>query len=179
MSDTRKNSNYNKWEVLPFESLRREAQEHSFQMDGVSLYKMDGNKLDDLVCVRHTLPSKNIGWQKQKKLQVQVGDSTSEVSASRNAVLVPECLHQPYSWVRWFSEGENFYWGAQKKDWSSQGWIDHQIWVHCITFKGPILWIIGFRSVKSDLTAWRFLSVILTRFLIVFLALIWFIWWLF
>ncbi|XP_020586457.1 sialyltransferase-like protein 5 [Phalaenopsis equestris] len=53
MSDTRKNSNYSKWEILPFESLRREAQEHYFQMDGVSLYKMDGNKLDDLVCIKH------------------------------------------------------------------------------------------------------------------------------
>ncbi|KAF5187062.1 Sialyltransferase like protein, partial [Thalictrum thalictroides] len=53
MSDTRKNSNYSKWEVLPFKSLRKEAQEHFSQMGGVSLYKMDGNKLDDLVCVRH------------------------------------------------------------------------------------------------------------------------------
>ncbi|XP_010917917.1 sialyltransferase-like protein 5 [Elaeis guineensis] len=58
MSDTRKNSNYSKWEVLPFESLRREAREHHVQMNGVSLYKMDGNKLDDLVCVNHTLPLK-------------------------------------------------------------------------------------------------------------------------
>ncbi|XP_077227494.1 MALE GAMETOPHYTE DEFECTIVE 2 [Tasmannia lanceolata] len=57
MSDTRKNSNYSKWEVLPFESLRKEAQEHYIQMGGVSLYKMDGNKLDDLVCVRHSLKS--------------------------------------------------------------------------------------------------------------------------
>ncbi|KAF6160103.1 hypothetical protein GIB67_018883 [Kingdonia uniflora] len=54
MSETRKNSNYNKWEVLPFESLRKEAQEHYNQMEGVSLYKMDGNKLDDLVCVKHS-----------------------------------------------------------------------------------------------------------------------------
>lgn len=53
MSETRKNSNYKKWEVLPFGSLRMEAQEHHVQMGGVSLYKMDGNKLDDLVCVRH------------------------------------------------------------------------------------------------------------------------------
>lgn len=53
MSETRKNSNYSKWELLPFEKLRREAQEHHIQMGGVSLYKMDGNKLDDLVCVRH------------------------------------------------------------------------------------------------------------------------------
>ncbi|RLM58762.1 hypothetical protein C2845_PM18G10150 [Panicum miliaceum] len=53
MSEVRKNSNYSKWELLPLEKLRREAQEHYIQMDGVSLYKMDGNKLDDLVCVRH------------------------------------------------------------------------------------------------------------------------------
>ncbi|CAL9198534.1 unnamed protein product [Musa hybrid cultivar] len=55
MSDTRKNSNYNKWELVPLERLRKEAQEHYAQMGGVSLYKMDGNKLDDLVCVKHTL----------------------------------------------------------------------------------------------------------------------------
>ncbi|KDP41852.1 hypothetical protein JCGZ_26870 [Jatropha curcas] len=54
MSDVRKNSNYNKWEVMPFESLRKEARDHYSQMEGVSLYKMDGNKLDDLVCVRHS-----------------------------------------------------------------------------------------------------------------------------
>ncbi|KAJ0054693.1 hypothetical protein Pint_02522 [Pistacia integerrima] len=57
MSDVRKNSNYNKWEVMPFKSLRKEAQDHYFQMEGVSLYKMDGNKLDDLVCVKHPLKS--------------------------------------------------------------------------------------------------------------------------
>ncbi|KAJ8460681.1 hypothetical protein OPV22_033607 [Ensete ventricosum] len=55
MSDTRKNSNYNKWELVSLESLRKEAQEHYAQMGGVSLYKMDGNKLDDLVCVKHKL----------------------------------------------------------------------------------------------------------------------------
>lgn len=57
MSDRRKHSNYNKWEVMPFESLRKEAQDHYHQMQGVSLYKMDGNKLEDLVCVRHSLKS--------------------------------------------------------------------------------------------------------------------------
>ncbi|KAH7518965.1 hypothetical protein FEM48_Zijuj09G0227500 [Ziziphus jujuba var. spinosa] len=57
MSDVRKFSNYNKWEVMPFESLRKEARDHFIQMEGVSLYKMDGNKLDDLVCVRHSLKS--------------------------------------------------------------------------------------------------------------------------
>ncbi|XXG63167.1 hypothetical protein AAC387_Pa05g1413 [Persea americana] len=55
MGEIRKNSNYSKWEVLPYESLRKETQEHYIQMEGVSLYKMDGNKLDDLVCVRHPL----------------------------------------------------------------------------------------------------------------------------
>lgn len=53
MSHMRKNSNYSKWELLPFETLRREAQEHYAQIGGVSLYKMDGNKLDDLVCIKH------------------------------------------------------------------------------------------------------------------------------
>lgn len=53
MSDVRKNSNYSKWELLPFESMRREAREHFAQIGGVTLYKMDGNKLDDLVCVKH------------------------------------------------------------------------------------------------------------------------------
>ena len=57
MSDVRKYSNYSKWEVMPFKSLRKEAQDHYMQMQGVSLYKMDGNKLDDLVCVRHSLKS--------------------------------------------------------------------------------------------------------------------------
>uniref|UniRef100_A0A453ATI0 Sialyltransferase-like protein 1 n=1 Tax=Aegilops tauschii subsp. strangulata TaxID=200361 RepID=A0A453ATI0_AEGTS len=57
MSETRRNSNYSRWELLPLESLRSEAQEHHAQMGGVSLYKMDGNKLDDLVCVRHNRSS--------------------------------------------------------------------------------------------------------------------------
>lgn len=57
MSDVRKNSNYSKWETMPFESLRKEAQDHYKQTDGVSLYKMDGNRLDDLVCVKHSLKS--------------------------------------------------------------------------------------------------------------------------
>ncbi|KAG6750008.1 hypothetical protein POTOM_047086 [Populus tomentosa] len=57
ISDVRRNSNYSKWEVMPFGSLRKEAQDHYAQMGGVSLYKMDGNRLDDLVCVRHSLKS--------------------------------------------------------------------------------------------------------------------------
>lgn len=55
MSEVRKKSNYSKWEMMPFESLRKEAQDYYRQMEGVSLYKVDGNKLDDLVCIRHTL----------------------------------------------------------------------------------------------------------------------------
>ncbi|CAK9166156.1 unnamed protein product [Ilex paraguariensis] len=57
MSGIRKYSNYSKWEVMPFVSLRKEAQDHYVQMEGVSLYKMDGNKLDDLVCMRHSSKS--------------------------------------------------------------------------------------------------------------------------
>ncbi|GAA0138748.1 transferase [Lithospermum erythrorhizon] len=57
MSGVRKNSNYSKWEAMPFEKLRKEAQDHYIQMEGTTLYKMDGNKLDDLVCVRHSLNS--------------------------------------------------------------------------------------------------------------------------
>ncbi|KAG6415613.1 hypothetical protein SASPL_123026 [Salvia splendens] len=55
MSDVRKNSNYNKWEVMPFKKLRKAARDQYTQMERVSMYKMDGNKLDDLVCVRHSL----------------------------------------------------------------------------------------------------------------------------
>ncbi|KAF3435316.1 hypothetical protein FNV43_RR22403 [Rhamnella rubrinervis] len=62
MSDVRKFSNYSKWEVMPFESLRKEARDHYVQMEGVSLYKMDGNKLDDLVCVRHSSKSESLNW---------------------------------------------------------------------------------------------------------------------
>ncbi|XP_078433839.1 MALE GAMETOPHYTE DEFECTIVE 2 [Wolffia australiana] len=53
MSRTRRNSNYSKWETMLLTSLRKEAQAHWAQLEGVSLYKMDGNRLDDLVCVRH------------------------------------------------------------------------------------------------------------------------------
>ncbi|KAL2240687.1 UNVERIFIED_CONTAM: Sialyltransferase-like protein 1 [Sesamum indicum] len=41
MSDVRKNSNYSKWEIMPFEKLSKAAQDHFTQMEGVSLYKMD------------------------------------------------------------------------------------------------------------------------------------------
>ncbi|XP_047323937.1 sialyltransferase-like protein 1 [Impatiens glandulifera] len=57
MTGARKYSNYSKWETMPFESLRKETRDHYNQMEDVSLYKMDGNKLDDLVCVKHTLRS--------------------------------------------------------------------------------------------------------------------------
>lgn len=57
MSDVRKHSNYSKWETMPFKSIRKEAQDHFKQMEGVSMYKIDGNKLDDLVCVRHSVNS--------------------------------------------------------------------------------------------------------------------------
>ncbi|KZV27539.1 CMP-N-acetylneuraminate-beta-galactosamide-alpha-2, 3-sialyltransferase 1 [Dorcoceras hygrometricum] len=50
MSDTRRNSNYSKWETMEFTELRKAAQDQLIQMGNVSLYKMDGNKLDDLVC---------------------------------------------------------------------------------------------------------------------------------
>lgn len=55
MSDARKKSNYNKWEVMPYKKLSKAARDHYTQMERVSMYKMDGNKLDDLVCVRHSL----------------------------------------------------------------------------------------------------------------------------
>lgn len=54
MGDARKNSNYSKWEVMAYEKLSSSARDHYSQMEGVSMYKMDGNKLDDLVCVRHS-----------------------------------------------------------------------------------------------------------------------------
>lgn len=54
MGDARKNSNYSKWEVMAYEKLSSAARDHYSQMEGVSMYKMDGNKLDDLVCVRHS-----------------------------------------------------------------------------------------------------------------------------
>ncbi|KAL1558864.1 purple acid phosphatase [Salvia divinorum] len=55
MSGARKNSKYNKWEVMPYKKLRKAARDQYTQMERVSMYKMDGNKLDDLVCVRHSL----------------------------------------------------------------------------------------------------------------------------
>eukprot|EP01018_Ginkgo_biloba_P015691 Gb_14233 [translate_table: standard] len=57
MSPVRKSSDYSKWELLKLSDLRNEAREHYKTMKGVSLYKLDGNKLDDLVCVKHPLES--------------------------------------------------------------------------------------------------------------------------
>lgn len=54
MSQIRKNSNYKKWEIMKIGNLRKESREHYKAMEGVSMYKMDGNKLDDLVCIRHS-----------------------------------------------------------------------------------------------------------------------------
>lgn len=63
MSGVRKQSNYSKWEVMPFSNLRKEAQDHYMQMQGVTLYKMDGNKLDDLVCVKHSSEDQTVSEQ--------------------------------------------------------------------------------------------------------------------
>ncbi|XP_002962143.2 sialyltransferase-like protein 5 [Selaginella moellendorffii] len=52
MSETRKNSNYAKWEKTSVNSLRSQAQHHYRAMEGVTMYKIDGNKLEDLVCIR-------------------------------------------------------------------------------------------------------------------------------
>lgn len=53
MSPVRRGSNYSKWELLKLVDLRKEAREHYKNMKGVTMYKLDGNKLDDLVCVKH------------------------------------------------------------------------------------------------------------------------------
>jgi hypothetical protein len=53
MSPVRRGSNYSKWELLKLSDLRKEAREHYKSMKGVAMYKLDGNKLDDLVCVKH------------------------------------------------------------------------------------------------------------------------------
>lgn len=53
MSPVRRGSNYSKWELLKLVDLRKEAREHYKNMKGVTMYKLDGNKLDDLVCVNH------------------------------------------------------------------------------------------------------------------------------
>ena len=52
MSLLRKNSNYSRWEMLNIKDLRREAQEHHAALEGTRLYKLDGNKLEDLVCIK-------------------------------------------------------------------------------------------------------------------------------
>lgn len=57
MSLVRRSSNYSKWELLNFRDLRDEARAHYRAMKGVTMYKLDGNKLNDLVCVKHPLES--------------------------------------------------------------------------------------------------------------------------
>ncbi|XP_057824783.1 sialyltransferase-like protein 5 isoform X2 [Cryptomeria japonica] len=57
MSLVRRSSNYSKWELLNFRDLRDEARAHYRTMKGVTIYKLDGNKLNDLVCVKHPLES--------------------------------------------------------------------------------------------------------------------------
>ena len=57
MSLVRRSSNYSKWELLNFRDLREEARAHYRAMKGVTMYKLDGNKLNDLVCVKHPLES--------------------------------------------------------------------------------------------------------------------------
>lgn len=56
MSHVRKHSNYGKWELLDIKDLRKEARDHHKALRGTTLYKLDGNKLDDLVCIK---PSKS------------------------------------------------------------------------------------------------------------------------
>ncbi|KAI8541258.1 hypothetical protein RHMOL_Rhmol08G0047600 [Rhododendron molle] len=91
MSTVRKYSNYSKWEVMPFESLRKEAKDHYMQMQGVSLYKMDGNKLDDLAALcfapnlLHFTPSKNFpkpGMSALPKLTASPSSRVSLIKAS-------------------------------------------------------------------------------------------------
>nr|CCH47222.1 similar to sialyltransferase-like protein [Lupinus angustifolius] len=80
MSDIRKLSNYSKWEVMPFNSLRKEAQDHYMQMQGVTLYKMDGNKLDDLVLLLRaaaTAPKQFLCFNKYCKLPEQAKNLNS------------------------------------------------------------------------------------------------------
>lgn len=53
MSTIRRTSNYKKWELLRITDLRNQAQKYQIDVGGVSFYKIDGNKLDSLLCVRH------------------------------------------------------------------------------------------------------------------------------
>eukprot|EP00249_Psilotum_nudum_P000594 c12655_g1_i1 orf=243-1622(+) len=55
MSDVRRKSNYSSWERLNLSDLRPEALEHYEALKGITLYKLDGNKLDDLVCIKPNL----------------------------------------------------------------------------------------------------------------------------
>jgi len=51
MSSTRRASNYSQWELLNITELRTKAQNHQVKVGGVTFYKIDGNKLDSLLCV--------------------------------------------------------------------------------------------------------------------------------
>eukprot|EP00250_Pteridium_aquilinum_P005035 c15195_g1_i1 orf=93-1538(+) len=52
MSHARKSSNYSRWERLSIKEMRKEARDHHKALRGTTLYKLDGNKLDDLVCIK-------------------------------------------------------------------------------------------------------------------------------
>lgn len=52
MSNVRKSSSYSRWELQDIKDLRKEARDHHEALKGTALYKLDGNKLDDLVCIK-------------------------------------------------------------------------------------------------------------------------------
>ncbi|KAH7292247.1 hypothetical protein KP509_29G059100 [Ceratopteris richardii] len=52
MSRLRRESNYSRWEKLQIKDLRKAAQSHHKALKNTNLYKLDGNKLDDLVCIK-------------------------------------------------------------------------------------------------------------------------------
>lgn len=51
MSEKRRGSNYSRWEQIGLTEMRYEAQLHQELVGGVTFYKIDGNKLDRLLCV--------------------------------------------------------------------------------------------------------------------------------
>lgn len=71
MSHIRKASNYSKWEKLQVPDLRAQAKEHQIIAKGVSFYKMDGNKMQNLLCVR---PHRT--WVRQSAARSQGKDSS-------------------------------------------------------------------------------------------------------
>lgn len=56
MSHVRKHSNYSRWELLDVMNMRKQARDHHKALRGTTMYKLDGNKLHDLVCIK---PSKS------------------------------------------------------------------------------------------------------------------------